>query len=50
MCFIGGTFGLWIGWSIITGVEFLEMLLDLLVIAWARYKSRKANSDNSPAV
>ena len=44
MCFTGGTCGLWIGWSIITGVEFLEMLFDLLMLACTRSKKRKSNS------
>ena len=44
LCFIGGTCGLWIGWSIITGMEFLEMLLDLLAFACSRFKNQKVNS------
>jgi len=35
---LGGTFGLWIGWTILTIFEFFEFVSDLIVI---RFRKRK---------
>jgi len=32
----GGTFGLWIGWTILTAFEFVEFISDLIVVKFMR--------------
>ncbi|XP_067948260.1 acid-sensing ion channel 1A-like isoform X2 [Watersipora subatra] len=50
---LGGSFGLWVGWSIITMIEFIEVLIDLLVYfcfgccGYKKYKSPKKQNRTS---
>ena len=40
---VGGSFGLWIGWSIITVFEFLELCSDFIVLASAKFSRSHKN-------
>ena len=41
---IGGVIGLWLGWSIMTVFEFVELLLDALVLLCYKLKVRVCRS------
>ena len=43
---IGGVLGLWIGWSIMTAFEFIELFLDLSVLCCVRRRNKKPNNTN----
>ena len=45
---IGGTLGLWVGWTVLTAFEFLELLFDLIVLQ--TIKKRKKAAELSPPV
>ena len=46
---IGGTLGLWLGFSLMTSFEFLEFVVDLLVHACDRRRSRRTGTSRPPA-
>ena len=41
MLLLGGTFGLWVGWSVMTIFEFVELILDIIAL---KLKTRKRSS------
>lgn len=38
---IGGSMGLWIGWSLVTAFEFIEFFTDLVIISLIKRRSNK---------
>ena len=45
---IGGTLGLWLGFSLMTTFEFLEFLVDLLVYAIEKRRNRQVGPSPPP--
>lgn len=41
LCILGGVFGLWIGWSMLTMFEFFEFASDLVAFCFVKRKQNK---------
>jgi hypothetical protein len=44
--FIGGTLGLFLGFSFLSFIELFEVILNVLIIVFKRDRSRKTHSSN----
>lgn len=42
--FTGGTFGLWVGWTVMTVFEFVELAVDLLALSYMKRKQTKSSA------
>lgn len=42
----GGSLGLWIGWSVVTAAEFIEIFLDMGILGCSKKGKAKKNSAN----